>query len=85
MFRLYVTQLDSTFHSYNNQSNTELFDDISAKGINHVIDKYNELAPPLDNDNYFIWKLQDKTIRLDIINNSTNKTVSPDEFMCLNP
>ena len=83
MFRLYVTQLDSTFHSYNNQSNTELFDDISAKGINHVIDKYNELASPEENDQFFIWNLRNKSIRLDIIDNETNKLISANEFMCL--
>ena len=85
MYRLYVTQQNSLNQGWANQTNTELFPNISAKGINHVIDKYNELASPEENDQFFTLNLRNKSVRIDIIDNDTNKIVSPDEFMCLNP
>ena len=85
MYRLYVTQQNSLNQGWANQTNTELFPNISAKGINHVIDKYNELTSPEENDQFFIWNLRNKSIRLDIIDNDTNKLISANEFMCLNP
>jgi len=84
MFRLYVTQQNSLNQGWDNQTKTELFPNISAKGINHVIDKYNELASPEENEKFFTWNVHNKSIRLDIINNDTNSTVSPNEFMCIN-